>query len=159
MGEMVIDGMDDPRLTAVGLLVEVYEGLVEHLGELHARHGLSGSEFDSLLRLARSGERLQMSDLAAQTSMSTSGITRVVDRLEQRGLVRREPSPADRRVSLVVLTDEGVGLLRRELPDLLELIERWFTGPITAEQLESMMAALRVARDQLRPAAVANTEQ
>ena len=49
------------------------------------------TDFDVLIRLARSpGQQLRMTDLATQTALSTSGITRVVDRLEKRGLVRRE---------------------------------------------------------------------
>ena len=84
------DLIDDPRLTIVGLFVEAYGGLISELGAVHAAHGLVGTDFDALLRLARSpGRRLRMSDLAAQTRLSTSGITRIVDRLERRGLVRR----------------------------------------------------------------------
>ena len=52
-----------------------------------------------------------MTDLATQTALSTSGITRVVDRLENRGLVRRETCPSDRRGSFAVLTGPGGRLL------------------------------------------------
>ncbi len=87
---MAGDRFDDPRLTVMGLLIEVCQGLMARLDPVHAAHGLSGSDFDALIRLARSpGHRLRMTDLAAQTSMSTSGITRIVDRLENAGLVGR----------------------------------------------------------------------
>ena len=88
------------------------------------------------MRLARSpGHRLRMTDLAAQTSLSTSGVTRVVDRMERDGLVRREACPSDRRSSYAVITDAGLTRLEEVLPGHLELIEQWFIGRLLAEQL------------------------
>ena len=87
---MTPDPLDDPRLTAMGLLIEAYQGLTARLDPVHAAHGLSGSDFDTLIRLARStGRQLRMTDLAAQTSMSTSGITRIVE-----AALRSSPTPA-----------------------------------------------------------------
>ena len=90
--------LDDPRLTAIGLLAEAYTGLMNRLAAQLEEHRLSAVEFEVLMRLARSpGERLRMTNLAAQTSLSTSGVTRVVDRMDRDGLVRREPCVDDRR--------------------------------------------------------------
>ena len=87
---MAPDRFDDPRLTVMGLFIEAYQGLIARLDAVHAAHGLSGSDFDALIRLARSpGRQLRMTDLAAQTALSTSGITRIVDRLERAGLISR----------------------------------------------------------------------
>lgn len=153
---MAREGLDDPRLTAMGLLVEVFEGVTERLDAVHASQGLSGNDFDTLIRLARSpGQQLRMTDLALQTSLSTSGITRVVDRLERKGLVRREACPHDRRSFMAVLTDEGSERVHATLPPLLETIERWLTGPLSAEQLDAMMNGLRTVRDTVRPGAAA----
>lgn len=153
---MVIDPFDDPRLTAMGLFIETFEGLTARLGSVHAEHGLSGKDFDTLIRLARSdGRRLRMSDLAAQTSMSTSGITRVVDRLERAGSLRREPDPADRRSSYAVLTDTGMEQLAADVPVTVETIERWFTGLLTPEQLDVFLTVLHTIRAEVRPGATA----
>src|SRR5512134_354933 len=117
------DSFDDPRLTAMGLLAEVTVGLDSVLSPQLAAHGLSAVEFEVLLRLGRSpGRRLRMSDLAAQTSLSTSGVTRVVDRLERDGLVRREACPSDRRGFFAVLTEEGATRLSAVLPGHLTLV-------------------------------------
>ena len=63
-----------------------------------------------LIRLARTpGNRLRMSDLAAQTSLTPSGLTRSVDRLEDTGLVARRVCPEDRRGSFAALTLNGEG--------------------------------------------------
>ena len=57
--------------------------------------------------------RLRMSALGARRLLTPSGITRAVMRLEERGLVRREPDPEDRRAAFAVLTRRGLSALRR----------------------------------------------
>lgn len=153
---MPADLFDDSRLTAMGLLIEVCQGLIARLHPVVTAQGLSGSDFDTLLRLARSpGRRLRMTDLAAQTSMSTSGVTRIVDRLERSGLVSRSPCAADRRSCFAVLTEAGAEQLAGIMPEHLAVIERWFTGLLTAGQLESLIGALRIVRDAVHPEATA----
>lgn len=148
--------MDDPRLTAMGLLVEVYGGLIAQLDLVHARRGLSGTDFDTLIRLARSPHRrLRMSDLAAQTALSTSGITRIVDRLERRGLVCREACAGDRRGSVAVLTPPGTDLLSEHVPAVIQSIDQWFTQALTPEQLTALLTALHAVRRHVRPGATA----
>jgi DNA-binding MarR family transcriptional regulator len=145
---------EDPRLTASGLFVEAFSGFVAQLDQVHARHGLAGSDFDVLIRLARSpGKELRMTDLAMQTAMSTSGMTRVVDRLEVRGLVRRLASPGDRRSSLVALTDAGSECLAADVPDVIDAVQHWLIGPIPPDQLPVFLAALQAVRDTVRPEA------
>ncbi|MQA03636.1 MAG: MarR family transcriptional regulator [Streptosporangiales bacterium] len=149
-------GFDDPRLTAVGLLVETHGGLTARLNEVHFRHGLTGIDFDALIRIARSpDQQLRLGDLAAQTGLSTSGITRIVDRLERGELVRRTRSPGDRRGWAAVLTDTGLARLEQLLPDLLAAIERYLTGQLTPDQLDALLDALHRIRRAVRPDATA----
>ncbi|GAA2598361.1 MarR family transcriptional regulator [Actinomadura fulvescens] len=148
---------DDPRLTAMGLLFEAHGGLVARLEPAWRKGGLSGLDLNALMRLSRSpGQRLRMSDLAAQTSLSTSGVTRLVDRLQRAGLVRRESFPGDRRATYATLTPDGAERLKQVLPDYLDTIERWFTGRLTREQLDGLLTGLRVIRDAVHPDAVAH---
>ena len=89
--------LDDPRLTVVGLFMEAHEGLTAKFSARFNGHDLSETEFEVLLRLARTpGRRLRMGDLSDQTSLSTSGITRVVDRLERDGQQRPVALVVDR---------------------------------------------------------------
>jgi len=151
---------DDPRITAIGLLAEAFTGLNARFAAQFAEHGLSAVEFELALRLARSpGRQLRMTDLAAQTSLSTSGVTRVVDRLERDGLVQRVACPTDRRSWYAVLTEAGVTRLREVLPGHLELIERWFTGLLTEAQLTALLDGLRVVRDAVRPEAASGVQR
>jgi len=62
------------------------------------------------------GRRLRIRELADAVVLSSTGMTRFVDRLEAEGLVRREAVPGDRRGAYAVLTKEGVDLLRRMWP-------------------------------------------
>jgi len=150
------DLFDDPRITAAGLLTEAYTGLTARFAAQYAEHNLSIVEFEVLLRLARSpGQRLRMTDLAAQTSLSTSGVTRVIDRLERDRLVVRTACPTDRRSSYAVITESGLGRLRDVLPGHLELIERWFTGVLSGRELDAVLHGLRAIRDGVRPEATA----
>lgn len=154
---MTEDLFDDPRLTAMGLLFEAHTGLVAKLEPAWQKGGLSGLDLNAMMRLSRSPEqRLRMSDLAAQTALSTSGITRLVDRLQRAGLVRRESFPGDRRATYAVLTPDGAERLEQVLPDYLATIDRWFTGLLTPEQLDGLLTGLRVIRDAVHPDAAAH---
>jgi MarR family transcriptional regulator, 2-MHQ and catechol-resistance regulon repressor len=147
---------DAPQITAMGLLAETYAGLNARIADQLAPHGLSVVEFEVLLRLARSPDHaLRMTDLASQTMITTSGITRVVDRLERDRLVERTACPTDRRGSFARLTQTGLDRLESVVPGHVELIEQWFTGQLSSAQLDAMLAALRAVRDVIRPDATA----
>ena len=126
----------DPRITAIGLLIETVGGLNAKLAVQYAEHDLAPAEFEVLVRIARTpGQALRMSDLAAQTLLTTSGITRVVDRLERDHLVERQACPTDRRGSLAAITSAGLARLDEVLPGHLELVEKWFTSQLSPEDL------------------------
>jgi DNA-binding MarR family transcriptional regulator len=149
---------DDPRFTAIGLFAEVYTGLTNRFATQLEKHRLSGVEFEVLMRLARSpGSRLRMTDLAAQTSLSTSGVTRVVDRMERDGLVCRQACPSDRRSSYAVITQAGLARLDEVVPGHLELVQQWFIGQLPPDQLEALLSALRTLRDAVNPCATAGS--
>ncbi|WP_449062263.1 MarR family winged helix-turn-helix transcriptional regulator [Planomonospora algeriensis] len=151
--------LDDPRLTAMGLLSEVSTGLSDKTLPTLAAAGLSEIDFETLIRLARSpGQRLRMSDLAAQTTLSTSGVTRVVDRLEREGLVAREACATDRRTSYAVITEAGLARLGGVLPQHLVDIETWLTGLLPPDRLAAFLDALRTVRDAVRPCATAGAQ-
>jgi len=152
--------VDDPRFTAFGLFAEAYIGLTNRFAAQFEQHRLSAVEFEVLMRLARSpGHRLRMTDLAGQTSLSTSGVTRVVDRMDRDGLVRREACASDRRSSYAVITEAGSARLDEVLPGHLELLQQWFIGQLTPAQLDQMLASLRTLRDAVNPCATAGSAE
>ena len=144
---MAGDPYDDPRITAIGLLVGATNAVAHKCGAVFREHGISGSDFDVLIRLARSPyQSLRLTDLAAQTWMSTSGITRVIDRLEKAGLARRAACATDRRSFLVGLTDEGNRRLAKLVPELTDAIDHSFTGVLPADELDAFLATLQKIR-------------
>ncbi len=142
---------DDERLTTVGLLFESSAGLRRVFQRrLEAERSLSNQAFDVLIRLARTeGTELRMSELAAQTSLSPSGLTRSVDRLQEQGLVERRVCPEDRRGAFAVLTPEGRELMDRAIPDHIAHVNELLSTVFTAEEEETLAALLRTLRDHL----------
>ena len=152
--------LKDPRFTAMGLFAEAFTGLNSRFAAQLDRHRLSPVEFEVMMRLARTpGGRLRMTDLAGQTSLSTSGVTRVVDRMDREGLIRREACATDRRSSYAVITEAGLARLEQVLPEHLELIQRWFVDPLAPGQLDDLLGALRTIRDAVNPCATAGATE
>jgi DNA-binding MarR family transcriptional regulator len=124
-------------LQAHAVMVDVLERNLEH------RAGLPLSSYEVLLRLdmAPAG-RLRMLDLSRSLLLSKSGVTRLVDRMEEAGLVRRSTSPEDRRVTLVAVTDTGRRRFRAATPVHLRGIEEHFGRPL-GEDVHALRMALR----------------
>jgi DNA-binding MarR family transcriptional regulator len=146
--------LEDERLTTVGLFLETHAGLSALLRRRMAEYPeLPDQSLEVLLRLARSGGELRMSDLAAQAGLSPSGLTRAVDRLEVAGLVGRKSCPSDRRGAFAVVTDKGRKTLEAIIPAHLADMEEHFTGLLSAEEFAAFTATLRKLRDHLNPGA------
>jgi DNA-binding MarR family transcriptional regulator len=87
--------------------------------------------YDVLWPLYRApGHRLRMGVLAAEVTLSRTGLTRLVDRIERHGLLRREPAPEDRRGSYIVLTRAGTAMLRRMWPVYERVLEESFAPAV-----------------------------
>jgi DNA-binding MarR family transcriptional regulator len=76
---------------------------------------------------------LDQSTLSREIYIDTSTIAGVVDRLEARGLIQRRHSPADRRLRLLYLTDEGAALLKQASVAVVD-IQKWLVLPLTVEE-------------------------
>lgn len=149
------DPLDDDRLTLAGLLIESSVGLRAQLGRrLDDECGLSLQWFDLLIRLARSPDRrLRMAELAAQTVLTPSGLTRAVDRLEEVGLIERTACPSDRRGAFAVLTEEGLRRVRTAVPIHLVHLEEHLTGVLSEAEQSQLKELLRKIRDHVNPEA------
>lgn len=136
--------LDELELRAWQSLLHAHHDVVDRLDtELRGRHGITFSEYDVLLRLARAPERaLTMGELAERTMLSPSGTTRLVDRLEASGLLVRRPAPGDGRVALATLTPDGLRLVRTAARTHLRGIREHFTERLTRRQLEQVASAL-----------------
>jgi DNA-binding MarR family transcriptional regulator len=99
--------------------------------------------YDVLLQLAEApGRRLRMAELADRVLLSRSGLTRLVDRLENDGLVCRERSPDDHRGTFTVLTVAGVDRLRQAVPAHLAAVQRRFLDHYSDDDLRQLAQLL-----------------
>jgi DNA-binding MarR family transcriptional regulator len=135
---------DPAQLAAWRLLLEVHATTTELLErELVAERGLPLSRYDVLLNLAEApGGRLRMQELSASVLLSKSGLSRLVDRMVEAGLVRRERCQDDRRGWFAVLTDQGRSALRRAAPVHLRGIHEHFARHLAPEEVQVLTAAL-----------------
>jgi DNA-binding MarR family transcriptional regulator len=118
--------------------------------ELMAETGTPLGWYDVLLQLAEApGRRLRMAELADRVLLSRSGLTRVIDRLQTAGLVRREPSPDDARGTFTVLTPQGMARLRAAAPTHLAGIRKHWLAHFSDDELRELAGLLgRVAPSQ-----------
>jgi len=145
-------------ITAYGLLRETAAELDHLMRRNLKRSGLQIAMFELLLRLVRSpAERQRLTSLARELTVTTGGITRLVDRAEASGLVRREPCPDDARGSYAVITEEGKRRLRIALPGHLSDVENMWLSQL-GEDREVVLRRLRRARDNARRSPAGRTE-
>jgi DNA-binding MarR family transcriptional regulator len=103
---------------------------------LEERFGLSLSALELLGRLAASEDRRRrLSWLAADIELSVSRVSRVVDALERRGLVQRQPCPEDSRATNAWLTDAGLALVRDAQAEHVAAVQRSFFDRLDAGEL------------------------
>ncbi len=123
----------------IGLL-ETHKQLVRALdAELEAAHGLSLSALEALGRLAAAdGRCLRLSVLAQESSLSLSRISRVVDALGRRALVRRVPCASDARAVEAHLTDAGLALARAAQATHFASVNARFFDQLSPEELGTL---------------------
>ena len=144
--------LDDPCIEALGMLIEAHNEVL-HVTQRHleATSDVPVAWLGVLIRLARTpGQRLRMSELARDMTMSTSGLTRLVDRIEAAGQVRREACPEDRRGLHAALTDDGRAALAEALPGHVADLERTIGDALDADDLAELTRLLRRLRDHVR---------
>ena len=117
--------------------------------ELIEKEHMTLAEFDVLIQLGLAPDRrLRMTELSDRVRLSHSGVTRLVDRMTQAGLVKRTRCDSDRRGTFATLTAAGRARLRRAQPVHLRGIREHFGKRLSAAQLSALADALEpLARD------------
>jgi DNA-binding MarR family transcriptional regulator len=109
--------------------------------DLDRETGLALADFDVLAQLAIAGGGLRMTELAARTLISRSGMTRRVARLVHEGLVCRSSADADARGVVVALTDAGVARLTETAPAHARGVSKLFVDQLDDEELAVLESA------------------
>lgn len=137
-------GLDEARGEAWRTFLAAHAAVIERIERELAREDvLPLGPYDVLLALAEApGRRLRMHELARAVVLSRSGLTRLVDRLERAGLLRRERCDDDRRGCYAALTDEGRAALRRSGPVYAGGIAEHFGRHLEDEEVATITEAL-----------------
>jgi len=140
----VLAQIDDERLHLMGLLVRSHRRLADLLGrELEQSVGIPLVWFDVLIHIGGADEgRLTMSKLSSEVALTTGGVTRLVDRMVEAGLVARENCPSDRRSVHVVLTPAGQSTLGQAIGQHIEGIDRHLIAPLDDADRAALAMAL-----------------
>ncbi len=140
----VLGQMDDDRIRLMGLIVRTHRQLTDNLGrELEENVGIPLVFFDVLIHVGAAPERrLTMSKLSTDVALTTGGVTRLVDRMVEAGLVARQNCPNDRRSIHVVLTPEGQAVLERAVAAHIDGIDRHLVAHLSDRDRAALEVAL-----------------
>jgi DNA-binding MarR family transcriptional regulator len=129
--------LDDEEQRTWRAFIAAFRLLFEQLDrELQRDAGIPHTYYEILARLSEApGRALRMSELAERTDSSRSRLTHAIDRLAERGWVRREDCATDRRGQMAVLTDAGMDTLRAAAPIHVEGVRSHLFDQLTAEQV------------------------
>ena len=140
------------RLRSWRLFFESALALLDVLDtELEHAVGIPMRWYDVLVHLEESPEGIRMNELAEQILYSKSGFTRVVDRMEEAGLVRRVRPQHDRRSILVVLTKRGSDTMANARRYHRDGIERHFSQHLSEHEIKTLTRALEKISTHARP--------
>lgn len=132
------------ELRAWAAFLDAQAALLRQLeSELIEKEDMTLAEFDVLIQLGVAPDRrLRMTELSERVRLSRSGLTRLVDRLVQAGLVKRGKCAEDRRGTFAILTTLGGSRLHHARPVHLRGIREHFGKRLSAAQLSSLAEAL-----------------
>jgi DNA-binding MarR family transcriptional regulator len=140
VGEDGLARLEGPHAAAWLGLQRAHRDLRRALeASLEKRHGLSLSALELLGRLAAAEQRRRrLARLAADIELSVSRVSRLVDDLERRGLVERQPCPEDTRATNAWLTDAGLALVRDAQADHLADVQHRFFDRLDEAELRML---------------------
>jgi len=142
-----VSPLDDDALATWRSFLNAHAHVMRRIGRDLADAGLPDlGWYDLLWTLYRApGRRLRVNELAREVVLSPTAMSRFVDRAVAAGRVRREPDPDDRRAQQVVLTDDGVALLRAMWPVYERAIEEHFAAHLGSSPARLRRVLERVA--------------
>ena len=140
----MVTRVPEPQLSAWRALLGAHAAVVTRVEHALAAAGLPPLAWYDVLWAVRESpqRRARLGALAADLTISRGGMTKLVDRLEQAGLLRREPTPDDRRGSYAVLTAAGETTLKRMWPTYSRVLSQ-VVGPLRTAEANTLRRLLR----------------
>src|SRR5271167_4012379 len=137
---------DSPQQEAALSVVRTSDQLQIRFARLFREHGLTPSQYNVLRILRGEGKPLPILEIASRTITIVPGITGLIDRLEEAGLVNRLRCDKDRRVIYVALTDQGTKTLA-DLDEPLLALHRKLMGHLSQGDLKDLIRLLEKLRE------------
>jgi DNA-binding MarR family transcriptional regulator len=139
----------EPHLSAWRALLNAHASVVGRIEHALANAGLPPlAWYDVLWAVRRApGRQVRMAELADGLTLSRGGVTKLVDRLESAGLLRRERAEDDGRGFYAALTDAGEEMLRRMWPVYARILRETFVDTLSNEEAAVISAGLARAKD------------
>ena len=110
---------------------------------LHAEHGLTVNAYEALLLISRAEEgRMRRVDLAEALQLTASGVTRLLDGLEEQGCVEKRSCSSDARVTYAALTETGRKKLKKASSSHIAGIDALFRERFTDAELDTLIELL-----------------
>jgi DNA-binding MarR family transcriptional regulator len=133
-----------PSTEAFETLLGAHATLTRELSAaLVATHGLTINDYGCLLLLSQAGdEGMRRIDLANALQLSPSGITRLLDRLEEQGYVGKGACKEDARVSYAILTDGGLAKIREAWPEHVDAVEQRVAAVLSEDEIKTLRELL-----------------
>ena len=139
--------------TPLGTLLSVlmsFEVMARYLEIELRQHNATLIKFNIMTTLFKNGGEMTPSEIAESVFREKNSITAAINTLEKEGVVRREPSPDDRRSVKVIITEEGWKEANRLTP-IAQEISREVLSCMDKEQIDNLVEKMRVLRESLLP--------
>ena len=140
------DFANDPYLKLVRPLVQAYLAFAR-TGSRHIESlGLTPAQFDVIAELGDT-DGLNCAELSAATLVTKGTLTGVLDRLEAKGLIRRDDVKGDRRAIKIRLTAKGGTVFRKTFPTHARFLRPYFERALTPQDIKLLRSKLLRLRD------------
>jgi MarR family transcriptional regulator, 2-MHQ and catechol-resistance regulon repressor len=119
------------------VLSRAYKAINEHVNKVIQANGLNPTEFAVLELLYHKGDQ-PMQQIGGKILLASGSITYVVDKLEQKGMLKRIACPKDRRVTYAQITEDGKKFIQNIFPEHAEQIDKLMSTLTETEKLEAI---------------------
>jgi len=132
-------------------LVRTHAGLWDEVeAQMRRDHGLTMARYDVLAQLNMAGGRLGLSDLATAMVLSPSGLSKLLDRMADSGLIQRDPDPRDARSTFATITPKGRALVTKARASHHRFLQQAFGSALTRQDADDLARIMRKLHDSLQ---------
>jgi len=129
-------------------LVRTHAELWDHVeAQMRRDHGLTMARYDVLAQLNMAGGRLGLSDLAATMVLSPSGLSKLLDRMADSGLIQRDPDPRDARSTFATITPKGRALVIKARASHHRFLQQAFGSALSRQDADDLARIMRKVHD------------